>query len=295
MPMGDVRRSTYTRCSTSRLSLPSMKFIFLFLCPFVCLALDVALSEVAKRPNLGTEHEPTKPLGIRLDMSLINGPLSQGVKKPAIVFSSYLQFRDNVNNIPDNQLVEIARDALKEMSEMAALYGVTSRGVPGSNNLLPNVMSLLAVDQYIFLSSSQKGTNGYTTMYPESKVSKTLGDCMLLSEIIWNAEDPQCRGERPCRHVNDQKCGEIMAVQAYYRKFPDQELKGRGGRIVAVSYGDEPQLVDEGIVIRAPCGRDPPKDGPKPAVSTAPSCLERNVLTCHRATGVVTASFLKKG
>jgi hypothetical protein len=193
--------------------------------------------------DLSKPHPAQGPLKVLLDYNLaINsgaGPKQLGSgSKRTVLYSNVLQFQENVNTISSAQLVKIATDAYKEMAQLDSLYRF--------KDALPNVMSLLAIDNFIILASSQKGSTSFGMDLPESPVARTLARCQIAFERDTG---------KNVNHRMNSRCGEIMAAHIYFRmmdSMPGATMKGKSARIVAVERKPDGDSYE--YKIKAPCG-----------------------------------------
>jgi hypothetical protein len=88
-------------------------------------------------------------------------------------------------------------------------------------------MTVLAWDRYIILASSMKGVMSFSYAMKDTPVSKTMEKC----ETLWKeAGNPKKRW----KHMNQGKCGELMAAQIYYSIVGKDlgQQKHRAGTVV---------------------------------------------------------------
>lgn len=210
-----------------------MSLIFVILCAISAVICDYDVSQ---------ELEPQGKLGVRLDYNLaLSWPTDYPAnKKPqpprTWFFSSHLTFKNSVADIKDEQLWKMALDGYKEALNEWARYGISERGKPGA-------MTVLAWDRYIILASSMKGVMSFSYAMKETPVSKTLEKC----ETLWrNAGNPKNK----LKHMNQAKCGELMAAQIYY-SIGGKDLGQQEHRVGTVVWN-----IGEGTAVRAPpCGK----------------------------------------
>jgi hypothetical protein len=182
------------------------------------------------------------PLGISLDY--IAATTSGGKQKKRtgkrdirnIVFTSFLKFNQPVSAFSDAQLFKMAEDAFNEMRANYDKYKFYDQW-----DGFPTVMNILAVDNEIYLASSQKGKTWFArTMYTDTEVEKSLQRCEAMNIDLHG-------------HRNDAKCGEVWSVRMFMKEHPDvKRMNGKGGRILAV----EADAAGNPIRVRRkpPCG-----------------------------------------
>lgn len=149
------------------------------------------------------------PLGVALDRDFAlawpppgNGNPTDNSVRRGWLFSSYLEFQNNVAEILDAQLWKIARDAADEMEDGVQAYGI-------ADNDIPAAMTVLAWGKRMILVSSQKGVASFAYRIPHTPVSRILQEC----QMTWRDMSPQ---HQDTTHRAQAKCGEIMAAQLYY-------------------------------------------------------------------------------
>jgi hypothetical protein len=72
-------------------------------------------------------------------------------------------------------------------------------------------MTIMAVGNEVYLSSSQRGASSFTYNYAETPLRYWLRIC----ELVWRQ-----RGLPDGEHWNDGKCGEVMVTHQYYVNHP---------------------------------------------------------------------------
>ncbi|KAH7323234.1 hypothetical protein B0I35DRAFT_477113 [Stachybotrys elegans] len=214
--------------------------------------LFVAFSSVLEAANLATRKEPRGELGVRLDHHFaVNGRNKKQGPDRAFrwLFSTYIVFKESVADIEPAQLQQIAIDAHQEMRDDIAQYAVDVD--KEDQGVLPTVMTILAFDNQIILSSSQKGANGFIDGLEESPVRVALNICRaaFAQGSTPGKRQPQS-GTRP-DHRYSRKCGEVYAFHHYYQ-LNKQPLKKRNARVLAVSFEE----YGEPAVYVPPCGTD---------------------------------------
>jgi hypothetical protein len=211
-------------------------WLWLILCTtsLVCAVLDLGQSP---KPAVG-------PLGVKLDWDAARWS-GQGTRRLGrrndnrqILFSSIIEFKENVDSITDKQLFQIASDALREMRNDGAQYGLV-------DERQPKVMSLLAQKNYISLASSQKG---YLKLYDQWPKESAARQYLLQCQAAHKEETNQCK-----THIFENSCGEIMATHLWYRLYEHRTLDKstdllRGGRIIAVEERGA------SVASKPPCG-----------------------------------------
>ncbi|KAH6679425.1 hypothetical protein B0J14DRAFT_686512 [Halenospora varia] len=90
-----------------------------------------------------------EPLGIRVDYALVPNKASNSLR---IVFSSHIKFNDGIQElVSGEQLFMMAFDAFRKMEELWDYHNVPK-------DLRAGAMTLLLVNDEIYLSSSQRGS-----------------------------------------------------------------------------------------------------------------------------------------
>ncbi|KAF4339290.1 hypothetical protein FBEOM_6826 [Fusarium beomiforme] len=222
---------------------------FLFLLLFFSQFLE-AIDLSSRRPAQGQ-------LQVRLDYALAIQPLqgqSEETRKESqrrYLWSSYIVFNEPVSSITKGQLRMIAEEGYKEMEEDFQQYKPRNK-VRGSNKpvYLPGVMTIVAFDNKIILSSSQKGLDGFLDDWPESPVKLALDRC----SSVWRervANDPSRDADPDATHKNKAKCGEVNSFHQYYmtHSTPISELRPKA-RVTTVAKA----FRGPGYPILAPCG-----------------------------------------
>ena len=215
--------------------------------PYLALVvLLVFFCQVLNAANFDEEHEPDGPLEIRLDYELATRNDKDWEGGHQWVFSSHLTFNEEVTAITDGQLRKMAEDAFKEMEVNIMKYEPRMNKKLGRPTMQPGVITVLALQREIFLSSSQKGSVAFINEVVNSPVK----DQLELCQAIW--QDFNINPDKP-DHKNGRKCGEVMAFHQYYLEHGEklQDLDPLG-RVTTVS-----RLRDSGqISIIPPCGTD---------------------------------------
>lgn len=165
--------------------------------------------------DLSTRHPPKGELKVRLDYGLATQSKSPIEQRHKWVYSSYLVFNEPVSSITDGQLKMMAINAYREM-EAEILQYKPRRPPRGSKPaILPGVITIMAFDDKIILSSSQKGNTGFISAWPDSPVSLSLDRCSALWKESVLA-DPTNNAEPIQEHRTGAKCGEVTAFHQYY-------------------------------------------------------------------------------
>ncbi|KAI6762374.1 hypothetical protein HG530_008354 [Fusarium avenaceum] len=165
--------------------------------------------------DLSTRHPPKGELKVRLDYGLATQSKSPIEQMHKWVYSSYLVFNEPVSSITDGQLKMMAINAYREM-EAEILQYKPRRPPRGSKPaILPGVITIMAFDDKIILSSSQKGNTGFISAWPDSPVSLSLDRCSALWKESVLA-DPTNNAEPIQEHRTGAKCGEVTAFHQYY-------------------------------------------------------------------------------
>jgi len=170
--------------------------------------------------DLKEEKEPQGGLKIRLDYDVAtkwpkeakgrDGEESNKAPRNWL-FSSHINYLKSVSEITDGQLWQLAFDAYREMEDECAAYAIGKKSIPG-------VMTILAVGEEIFLSSSQKGVDYTYKMAQDTPVRQSLEMCRL----VWRDQGQEAQDE----HKNKGSCGEPMVAQQYY-SIHEKPLKER--------------------------------------------------------------------
>ncbi|KAG9501651.1 hypothetical protein J7337_007342 [Fusarium musae] len=222
----------------------SLLFILLFFCQFL-EAID-----------LSVKHPAGGQLKIRLDYGLATQPL-RGVPESRrqesqhrYLWSSYLVFNEPVSSITDGQLRMMAQVAHKEMETDMQKYkpGVFLQG--GRPKYLPSVMTIVAFENEIIFSSSQKGMDGFLNDWPQSPVKLALDRCSALwrDRVI---NDPSSNANPAAGHKNKAKCGEVNSFHQYYMTHttPISEVDPKVRVTTVLKVGRDYKIL-------APCGTD---------------------------------------
>ncbi|GAM91550.1 hypothetical protein ANO11243_096020 [Dothideomycetidae sp. 11243] len=203
----------------------------LALCCLSCL-----VASVGPKPPWDLSHPiaPVGKLGVQLDRSLA---LNSGKGKPKaesdqdtrnVVLSTHLVFQSSVSSITDSQLMELATEAHGEMQKALSQYGF-------SNKYKPTAMTVLAVGNDLYFSSSEKGPTPFTCYEPKSLVTQQLDMCKILASPT--GED----------HMAEYSCGEIMSAFMYDRLRNGRALAGQDARVLTVARNGG------AFVVRPPC------------------------------------------
>jgi len=206
---------------------------------FLVLGTISAFSSVLDAYDVSTRRNPQGPLGVTLDYSLaISWPEPQDPNINDVVrnwmFSTHLEFKNDVTEITDEQLWQIARDAVNEMATDRAGYQINAIREP-------NALAVLAWGKEIILASSQRGAPSFSYNYANSPVLESLRLC----QMVWRDNGP---GGTDREHRARSMCAEPMAVQLYYASTenPLQKQHARIGTWVRDQAGNWGQ--------RDPCG-----------------------------------------
>jgi hypothetical protein len=106
--------------------------------------------------------------------------------------------------------------------------------------MLPSVMTIVAFDNKIILSSSQKVRSGLINEWPDSPVRLALDRCSALwrDRVIAN---PTTHQNPDSYHKNQAKCGEVNAFHQYYmtnnKPIPDLAPKARITTVIKQGNG----------------------------------------------------------
>ncbi|KAK4078065.1 hypothetical protein Purlil1_12086 [Purpureocillium lilacinum] len=191
--------------------------------------------------DLTNERPGEGPLGVSLDYALATqGPgvvARPDVRRrtfPITVFSSYIKFKEDVSQITNGQLVQIALDGYEEMERNAHEQYKAER-----QKDIPGVMTVLAYGNEIILGSSQKGGTSFTYDYGMNPVHKSLRECMGTT-----------------KHRTSGKCGEQLVAHMYYRVNPEGApgsiaLPERNARAITVGL-----VESDTPVAMNPCGKE---------------------------------------
>ncbi|KAF4434665.1 hypothetical protein FACUT_7724 [Fusarium acutatum] len=222
----------------------SLLFLLLFFCQFL-EAID-----------LSVKHPAQGQLKVRLDYGLATQPL-RGVPESRrresqhrYVWSSYLVFNEPVSSITDGQLRMMAQVAHKEMETDMQQYNPSAMTPGNKPKYLPSVMTIVAFENEIIFSSSQKGTDGFLNDWPQSPVKLALDRCSAL----WRdrvVNDLSSNSDPAEGHTNKAKCGEVNSFHQYYMTHttPISEVDPKVRVTTVVKTG-------RGYKILAPCGTD---------------------------------------
>ncbi|KAJ3547614.1 hypothetical protein NM208_g1428 [Fusarium decemcellulare] len=179
---------------------------------FLLLFLFVHILEAA---NLDTKHPAQGALKVRLDYGLATQSTSPNEASHRWVYSSYLVFNEPVSSITDGQLRLIAENAHKEMEADMKQYEPRDKDDLDQWVMQPSVMTIMAFDNKIILSSSQRGRSGFLNSWPDSPVRLALDRCSTLWRDRLSA-DPNNGANPDETHKNQAKCGEVNGFHQYY-------------------------------------------------------------------------------
>ncbi|KAF5019290.1 hypothetical protein F66182_8708 [Fusarium sp. NRRL 66182] len=210
--------------------------------------LVLLLCQVLEAADLG--NEPKRPAGelqVRLDWRLARTSETQEAARIAWVFSTHITFNKPVRDIPETQLAGLTKKAYLEMETDIKQYGVKVKN-NGAIPAMPGVMTLLAFDNEIILSSSIKGSN-IITGFTDTPLWERLNRC---DDIYQHYVDP----EDTNGHKNKRSCGEVMALYLYLRKYPNRSMEELSQRDPKVIMTTVTKPAREDIMIIKPCGQD---------------------------------------
>ncbi|KAH6680100.1 hypothetical protein F5X68DRAFT_234617 [Plectosphaerella plurivora] len=204
----------------------------------VCLFVLIAtLANVLEAADLRNRKAPQGALGVRLDhhFALNNRKNKQEADyRYRWLFSTYLVFKESVENVSPAQLQQMAIDAHAEMQEDILQYNpeFDENGKPVN---LPTVITILAFDNKIILSSSQRGASGFINGLPDSPVKEALDICQAaFASGAYASKRPPPAGQTP-DHRFSRKCGEIFAFHQYYQMGnEDMTTREPKARVLAV-------------------------------------------------------------
>lgn len=214
-----------------------LKLNLVLVCLFVLIA---TLANVLEAADLRNRRAPQGPLRVRLDhhFALNNRRNRQDADyRYRWLFSTYLVFKESVENVSPAQLQQMAIDAHAEMQQDITQYDpeLDENGKPVS---LPTVMTILAFDNKIILSSSQKGASGFINSLPDSPVKESIDICQAaFASGAYDSKRPPPAGQTP-DHMFSRKCGEVYAFHQYYQ-MGNEDMKTREpkARVLAVGTG----------------------------------------------------------
>ncbi|KAK1961674.1 hypothetical protein LY78DRAFT_286838 [Colletotrichum sublineola] len=230
------------------------------------LYLILSLAHLLCAWDVSTEHTPGR-LGIQLDFSLFrswppnnNGAETGGKgagKKRSFVFSSRLKFKQatDVAHISDKQLTSLAIEAYKEME---ALCGDTKYNIALENR--PSVITAMAYDDEIILSSSQRGSTSFSYGDPDHPDSRPRANIVKqqldLCQQTFMHNIPEADRQK-VQHRNNGQCGEQLVAHAFYNTHPepDADLGRVNGRVTTVQKSGS-----RGIIAIDPCNTPKPED-----------------------------------
>ncbi|PHH91299.1 hypothetical protein CDD83_1064 [Cordyceps sp. RAO-2017] len=113
----------------------------------------------------------------------------------------------------DKQLQNLGIEGYKEMEAMFKKYEMDPMDQP-------SVLTVIAVDNHIFMASSQKGG---AVIGSEDEVSKQLDECQRSGNVPTND------------HRYGRRCGEVMAFDKYYKGGLDKaRLNSKDARVAAI-------------------------------------------------------------
>ena len=177
---------------------------------FLVFLLLFLFGHVLEAANLERRLPPQGELRVRLDYTLATHETASEEALHRWVWSSYIVFNGPVSSITKGQLRSIAQDAHAEMIADMGQYKPRKKGV-----VRPSVMTIVAFDNKIILSSSQKGWSGFLNDWPDSPVNLALDRCSSVWRDRANT-DPEVTGNPDLLHRNQAKCGEVNAFFQYY-------------------------------------------------------------------------------
>lgn len=206
-------------------------FIAIFL---VALAAIFPGLYAAKLKNI---LEPKGDLGITLDYSLATswdaGKNAKGKDLNSWLFSSHLIFKYSVDDIKDEQLWQISKDAITEMDASVDQYMIPK-------DQRPNAMGIMAWGNEIILTSSQRigPPYSYTTGVESAAKDYTEQDVVLKSLKLCQVAGKSSSGyDLTKEHTNEGKCVEPMSANMYY--ILQKPAEGRSGDSNDQDYDDD--------------------------------------------------------
>ncbi|KAG8355463.1 hypothetical protein FVEN_g6795 [Fusarium venenatum] len=212
------------------------------------ILLVLLLCQVLDAADLGDEPKtPAGELQIRLDWPLAKKSESGQAARLTWLFSTHITFNEPVKDISRAQLGGLAQNAYLEMETDIKQYGVKYK--PGKKILaMPGVITLLAFDNEIILSSSMRGPN-LITGFEDTSLWARLNMCDELYKQYIDEND--VRG-----HKNERSCGEIMALHQYLKRYPERDMQELAARDPKVIMTTVTQPNKQPIKIIKPCGTD---------------------------------------
>jgi hypothetical protein len=209
-------------------------------------------------PTLRTyARNAPEPIGfwkVRLDREFTNdGSTTENLRNDnkngmGLLFSSHVTFTNgnfNPELLSDDQFFQIALDAFKEMEEGWNFWKfdefLTRRQKAQNETQKNKVMTVLAVDRELYLSSSAKGPR-FKSIERSQKVSKLLED--------FQSHDHTQKSN--VTHMFEGKCGEILVLYQFNIRHGLDESMLKNSRVVSVERIFKGS--DEGIVMKVPCG-----------------------------------------
>ncbi|KAK2007906.1 hypothetical protein LZ32DRAFT_665935 [Colletotrichum eremochloae] len=236
--------------------------------PFWIIYLILSLTQLLCAWDVSTEHTPGR-LGVQLDFSLFHSwpPDNDGAetggkaagRKRSFVFSSRLKFKQatDVTHISDKQLTSLAIEAYKEME---ALCGKTKYNIVSEN--MPSVMTAMAYDDEIILSSSQRGKTSFSYGDPDHPDSRPRANIVKqqldLCQQTFMHNAPEADRTKD-QHRHNGQCGEQLVAHAFYKIHPepDADLSKRNGRVTTVHKSGGKQA-GRGVIAMDPCNTPNP-------------------------------------
>ncbi|KAH7128005.1 hypothetical protein B0J13DRAFT_453729 [Dactylonectria estremocensis] len=185
------------------------------------LVVISAFSQVLNAYDISSKKGPQGSLGVTLDYSLATSwPEDKDPTKTQFerswVFSSHITFANSVDGITDEQLWQVARDAVTEMEDDSRQYQISIKKIP-------NAMAVLAWGNEIILASSQKTMPSFAYQYADTPVLESLKLC----QMVWRDNAPSGTDER---HRAEGMCAEPVAAQLYY-SINTNQLQGQNARV----------------------------------------------------------------
>jgi len=208
--------------------------------------------------NTINEPEPIGFWELRLDRGFSDDRLTVGQLRNSdkrdmdLVFSSHVTFKNGEpfpQLLSDEQLCQIAHDAFKEMEKGWEFWNFDkflTRDQRAQVMTQKNtVMTVLAVDQELYLSSSAKG--------PDFEYIKTS---KRVSDLLANFRDLGYAGKPNQTHRYEGKCGEVFVINQFDVKYGPSRSILKNSRVISVG---KRWWFDGKIVIKEPCGVSHPK------------------------------------
>lgn len=195
--------------------------------------------------NFNVQHEPKGPLKIRLDYELASRDQRQYEGAHQWVFSTHLTFKNDVEDVTPGQLRKLAEDAYKEMEVDILQYDPKLDKKKKKPVMQPGVMTILAFEKEIYLSSSQKGQSAYIDEVEDSIFKEQLELCKIIwAEFGVNPDSPD--------HKNGRKCGEVMVFHQFSRVHRRRKLTD----ISPLARAATVHVLNGKLEIIPPCGTD---------------------------------------